>query len=283
LTPEQVRRLREVPGFKSSPTSFIEPDGAIDYFRRKFIENLGSGVDLKRTILLDAGCHEGWNVLAFLLSGGRLAIGIDMNPEAVRVADEFARILGVRERVVFCHGSITRLPLLDRSVDAVCCIEVLEHLDGGADAALAELNRVARSTVLITTPNKLAPVVAHDTRLPLAHWMPPTRRRWYAKLFGREADDERNVFVTPFQVTRGLADFRLASEFLGFESFRAFEAFFPHYLPYMGEGVSGVRDLGRAKRAVYWLAHRLFGRGSFYVLPSLTARFERRVASTQER
>jgi hypothetical protein len=158
----------------------------------------------------------------------------------------------------------------------VCCIEVLEHLYGGADAALSELNRVARKIVWITTPNKLCPVVAHDTRLPLAHWMPPDKRGWYARLFGRQADDERNVFVTPFQLARGLPDFRLESGFCGFESFAAFAASFPHYLPYMGEGVAGVRDLRGAKRAAFGLSYRLLGRRSFYVLPSLTGLFTRR-------
>ncbi len=280
LTEDQIRELREVPGFKNSPTGFIAPDGALDYFRRKFADNLARHCDLSRTILLDAGCHEGWNLLAFLLAGGRLAIGIDMNAEALRVADEFARILGVRDRVLFCNGSVTRLPIVDRSADVACCIEVLEHLDGGAEAALSELNRVARHVVWITTPNKLCPVVAHDTRLPLAHWLPPRRRRWYARLFGREADDEQNVFVSPFEVARGLPDFRLEPGFCGFESFAAFAAFFPHYLPYMGEGVAGVRDLGRAKRAVYGLAYGLLGRRSYYVLPSLTGLFTRRSAQS---
>jgi hypothetical protein len=276
LTEEQVRLLREVPGFKNSPTGFIAPDGALDYFRKRFVDNLAKHCDLSRTVLLDAGCHEGWNLLAFVLAGGRLAIGIDMNAEALRVGDEFARILGVRDRVLFCHGSVTRLPIADRSADVACCIEVLEHLDGGADAALAELNRVARKVVWITTPNKLCPVVAHDTRLPLAHWLPPNRRGWYARLFGREADDEHNVFVTPGQISRGLEGFQLESRFCGFESFEAFAASFPHYLPYMGDGVAGVRDLGRAKRAVYGLAYGLLGRRSYYVLPSLTGLFLRR-------
>jgi len=275
-TEEQIRQMREVPGFKDSPTGFIEPNGALDYFRRKFADNLARNCDLSRTVMLDAGCHEGWNLLAFVLAGGRLAIGIDMNAHALRVADEFARILGVRDRVLFLQGSVMQLPIADRSADVVCCIEVLEHLDGGADTALTELNRVARRVVWIATPNKLCPVIAHDTRLPLAHWLPPRRRGWYARLFGRQADDEGSIFVTPFQVERGLADFRLDSGFFGFESFAAFEASFPHYLPYMGEGVAGVRDLGRAKRTVYGLAYRLFGRRSFYVLPSLTGQFLRR-------
>ncbi|MBL8861148.1 MAG: class I SAM-dependent methyltransferase [Planctomycetes bacterium] len=280
LTDAQIEALRAVPGFANSPTGFIAPDGALDYFKRKIVDNLARRCDLSRTVLLDAGCHEGWNLLAFLLAGGRFAIGVDMNAEALRVAAEFARILGLTDRALFCHGSVTRLPIADRSVDVACCVEVLEHLDGGADAALSELNRVARRIVWVTTPNKLCPVVAHDTRLPLAHWLPPHRRGGYARLFGREADDERNTFVTPFQVLRGLADFRLDSGFAGFESFAAFEAFFPHYLPYMGPGVAGIRDLGRAKRLAFGLSYGLLRHRSFYVLPSLTGLFLRRDAAS---
>ncbi len=277
-TAEQLARLRAVPGFKDSPTGFIDPAGALDYFRRKVVDNLARHCDLSRAVLLDVGCHEGWNLLAFLLAGGRLALGVDRNAEALRVAREFGRILGVEERMLCCHGSVTALPIRDRSVDLVCCVEVLEHLDGAADAALAELARVARRVVWITTPNKLCPVVAHDTRLPFAHWLPPHRRGAYARLFGRQADDEHNVFVTPGQVLRGLKPFRLEPGFYGFPSFAEFEAFFPHYLPYMGEGVAGVRGLGRAKRTAFALADRLLGPKAFHVLPSLTGLFVREEA-----
>jgi 2-polyprenyl-3-methyl-5-hydroxy-6-metoxy-1,4-benzoquinol methylase len=277
LSAEQVERMRAFPAFRDSPTGFLDPAGALDYFRRRYADILAGLGPLRDAVLLDAGCHEGWNLLAFLLAGGRKALGVDMNREALGVAHEFARIAGVRERLFLAHASVTELPFADRSVDLVSCIEVLEHL-GGADRgreALRELARVARRVVLVSTPNKLSPVVAHDTRLPFAHWLPPRLRRPYAKLFRRTRDDEGNVFLGPFTVDRSLAGFRRRPGFLGFPTLREFEACFPHYLPYMGEGVAGVRGLGKAKRAYYRTLNALLGRHSYYVLPSLTAVFAR--------
>jgi len=275
LSEEQVRRLREVPEFKDGPTGFISPNGALDYLQRKYIVNLSRYCDLSRSIMLDCGCHEGWNIFAFLLEGGRMAIGVDTNEVALSVARKFARIMGVDDRVLFCRASVTELPVRDRGVDLLCCIETLEHLDGDADRALVEINRVARQLVLVTTPNKLFPIVAHDTRLPFAHWLPRRWRRTYARLLAREKEEEGSIFLTPFQITRGLADFRLVSKFLGFDSFKDFLGSYPHYLPYMGSGVAGVRDLSKAKRAFYRLVHWAFQQGSFYVLPSLTGIFRR--------
>lgn len=276
-TPGQIERLRAVPEFKNSPTGFILPDRALDYFCRKYVINLSRHVDLSVATLLDCGCHEGWNVLAFLLAGGRRAIGVDTNKAALGVARQFARILEVEDRALFCQASVTQLPLGDQSVDVVCCIETLEHLYGAADQALAEIARVARRLVLLTTPNLIFPVVAHDTRLPFAHWLPPRWRRPYARAFGRSEEDEGNLFVTPCQVVRGLHGFRLVSRFLGFASFAEYVHFFPHYLPYMGSGRE--RDLPRVQRWFYAAVHAIFGRASFYVLPSLTGIFERRESS----
>ena len=275
LTTEQVERMRSLPAFRDSPTGFIDPGGAVDYFRRRYVDILASTATLGDAVLLDAGCHEGWNLLAFLLAGGRRAVGIDMNREALHVAQEFARIAGVRDRMLLAHASVTELPFADRSIDLVCCIEVLEHLGGAGPQALGELGRVARRVVLVSTPNKLSPVVAHDTRLPFAHWLPPRLRRPYARLFRRTKDDEGNLFVSPFTVDRRLRGFRRRRGFLGFPTLRQFEACFPHYLPYMGDGVAGVRGLGGAKRAYYRTLNALLGSAAYYVLPSLTAVFER--------
>ena len=273
LTQEQVQRLRSVPEFRDSPTGFIQPDRALDYFRRKYVVNLKRHLDLSRTTMLDCGCHEGWNVFAFLLAGGRRAFGVDTNTAALGVAQQFARILEVDDRALFCHASVTELPFADQSVDVVCCIETLEHLYGDADRALAEIDRVARRIVLLTTPNRLFPIVAHDTRLPFAHWLPPRWRRPYTRAFRRSEEDEENLFLTPFQIMRGLRSFRLVSKFLGFPSFAEFVRFYPHYLPYMGSG--GERDLPRVQRWFYAAVHAILGQASYYVLPSLTGIFER--------
>jgi ubiquinone/menaquinone biosynthesis C-methylase UbiE len=63
--------------------------------------------------------------------------------------------VGLRQaRQPVFRSSIDRLPFADASVDLVTCCEVLEHLPPTlVPAALAELSRVARKTVLITVPH----------------------------------------------------------------------------------------------------------------------------------
>jgi hypothetical protein len=67
-----------------------------------------------------------------------------------------------------------RLPFPDRSFDVVHSSAVIEHV-GSAErqrAFLAELFRVARRGVFVTTPNRWFPIEFH-TVLPMVHWLPP--------------------------------------------------------------------------------------------------------------
>ncbi|UCE58727.1 MAG: class I SAM-dependent methyltransferase [Phycisphaerales bacterium] len=271
MTDSQLQRMRDVLEALAGPYSFLSPRDTLDFFHRKHITNLAHYCDISRCVLVDCGCGHGWNVLAFLLAGGRMAIGVDFEEVKLKIATEFIRILELTDRALFCRASVTNLPVADNGIDLSTCIETLEHLDGGADSALAELQRVTRSAVLVTTPNKLSPIISHDTRLPLAHWMPAGLRRVYAKAFGRLDDDKGNTFLSPFQITRGLRGFRLASRFLAFPSFDAFADSYPHYLPYIGAGT--WRTLSGAQRRAYAMIDRIYGRRSFYVLPSLTGVF----------
>ena len=52
-----------------------------------------------------------------------------------------------------CRASVYELPFADASFDLVVCCEVLEHLDT-PDRALAEIARVARRAVIVSTPRE---------------------------------------------------------------------------------------------------------------------------------
>jgi len=271
---EQAARMRAIPEFAANPYGFLSPAETLDYFQRKYIANLRSYCDISRSVLVDCGCGHGWNALAYLLHGGWKAIGVDTDEIRLGVAKRFAEILGLSDRSLFCCASIAALPFADRSVDIFSSIETLEHLSGAANGALREIARTADSLVLVSTPNKAFPVVAHDTRLPLAHWMPPRFRKYYARLFRREDRDAGNLFVTPWQIVRAFSDFQLASNFLGFRSYAEYSAMYPHYLPYIGGGHRA--NLPWIQRTFYSMSFRVLGRRSFYVLPSLTGIFRRR-------
>lgn len=78
------------------------------------------------------------------------------------------------------------LPFADRSFDYVHAAAVLEHVGDAARQTrfLAELWRVARKGVFVTTPNRWFPIEVH-TVLPLLHWLPPELYRRVLRRIGR--------------------------------------------------------------------------------------------------
>ncbi len=91
------------------------------------------------------------------------------------------RFPGVR----FVPGDGRSLPFEDRSFDIVHASAVIEHVGTRADQArlLAELWRVARVGIVVTTPNRWFPVELH-TSLPLLHWLPAPLHRTVLRRLG---------------------------------------------------------------------------------------------------
>jgi hypothetical protein len=82
--------------------------------------------------------------------------------------------------VVFRRADGRELPFADDSFDVVHSSAVLEHVGSSENQHrfIAELTRVARRIVFLTTPNRWFPVEFH-TVLPLVHWLP---KRWFRSL-----------------------------------------------------------------------------------------------------
>lgn len=94
--------------------------------------------------VLDVGCGEG------LLADHLIRLRRPVRFDACDV--DLARLApGLHPGLSFQTASVYQLPHPDRSVDLVVCCEVLEHLHDPA-AGLAELARVARRAVLLSTP-----------------------------------------------------------------------------------------------------------------------------------
>lgn len=100
--------------------------------------------------LLDVGCGEGvvTERLAALLPHVRV-VGLDVDDPAL--ARSWRERRG--ENLAFRPGSAYRLPFADGSFDVALAIEVLEHLER-PEQAVAELARVARRGIVVSTPRE---------------------------------------------------------------------------------------------------------------------------------
>lgn len=121
--------------------------------------------------LLDVGVtsdesYEASNYLElwYPYKGRITAVGLD---EESTLPDRFPGMKYVR-------ADGCQLPFANDSFDIVHSSAVLEHVgsDLNQQRFLAELIRVARRAVFITTPNRWFPIEFHSL-LPIVHWLPP--------------------------------------------------------------------------------------------------------------
>jgi hypothetical protein len=123
---------------------------------------------------------------------------------------------------------------------------------------------------LLTTPNALFPVIAHDSRLPLAHWLPKPVRRSYAARFNRLEQEEGNDFLTPADLGLLRHYFRPVARYQTFASYNEFLSFYPHYMPY---GPAAHRNRHRAPlslRLFVLFAGLLLGNDAYRISPNLS-------------
>jgi SAM-dependent methyltransferase len=272
-TPAQVAAIRAVSHLATGGYRDLDVAATLVFYRRRYVDQLAKLYPVTAdTVIADVGAGYGWLAIAFALTTPARVVAIELDAERLAAGRQIAAILGVEDRITWRSEGLGQIGLADRSVDVAYCIEVLEHVQGNR-AALVDLARLARDLVIVTTPNKWFPVIAHDTRLPFCHWLPLALRRPYARLFGRGDWENDNVFWSPLALRRGLAGFEPISGFLHYPSLADYVATYPFYLPYNGGSVQ--HRVGGAKLAYYRLAE-LFGRHSSFVMPNLAAVYRRR-------
>jgi ubiquinone/menaquinone biosynthesis C-methylase UbiE len=103
----------------------------------------------KQDILLDIGCGSGVQIKEVGASGYALAIGVDINWNAIR----FARGKSL-PNTEFIVADAQHLPIKPASVDKVICAEIIEHLIFPQNLII-EISNVLKKDgeVVITTPN----------------------------------------------------------------------------------------------------------------------------------
>jgi len=264
VTEEQLARIRQIEHFGYSIYGKLDLNALLDEYMSDFVEPLLRLAGPPRTVA-DIGAGYGWLSLAFALATDARVTAVEYNGPRLQAAQRIAAILGVQDRITWLEGSIASLPLDDRSMDAVYCVEVIEHTGVRPDY-VAELCRVSRDVLVITTPNKLFPVINHDTALPFCHWLPLRMRDLYASTFRRRARQDNNLFWSPARLLVSVDDFERVSRFMQFSSY----ADFRELRARRAGGGLGQRCLN----AYLALAARL-GRHSLYVLPNLASTFRR--------
>jgi len=250
----------------------------LDYMRRRFVAPLSRHVDIGTASLLDCASGFGWLSFAYLLAGGSHAVLVEMDEQRLDAARAIARRIGVERRCSFLTERIQDIAIDDDGIDIFASIETLEHVgrDGIRDS-LRNMARIARQAVVLTTPNRIFPVIAHDTELPFAHWLPPAPRRPYAKAAGREALDRSNHFLMPWDLAPLAAKFRPVSSYQTFATRDEYSRFYPHYMPYGPKQVRRWRSGPRAgQRAMQVALAQLLGSWSFALAPNLASLWLRR-------
>ena len=102
--------------------------------------------------VLDVGCGEGRHVINAYLHGDVTAIGIDLNPADLRIAQQrftpFSQPDNPQKHFALQVADATRLPFADHSFDKIICSEVLEHIHD-YEAVLREMRRVLKPKGLL--------------------------------------------------------------------------------------------------------------------------------------
>jgi ubiquinone/menaquinone biosynthesis C-methylase UbiE len=125
---------------------------------------------------------------------------------AVGVDEGAAFLRGTYPGVQYVKADGRSLPFADDSFDYVHASAVLEHVGSASQqlSFIAEVRRVARKGVFLTTPNRWYPIEFH-TILPIVHWLPRRMFRRLMVLLGKEFfSDEQNLNLLSARQLRGM-------------------------------------------------------------------------------
>jgi len=120
------------------------------YFQQRKTEEIVKLLNRRKGFLLDIGCGSGVQIEVIQKSYPRLAIGIDINRNALRYA-RGKNINGAS----FIQADVHHLPFRDSCIDQVISAEIVEHVSR-PELMLNEIRRVLvpDGEVVITTPNE---------------------------------------------------------------------------------------------------------------------------------
>lgn len=273
ISNRQAEEIRAVPHFCDSQYKYLDVEKTLEHFRDRYILNAPIAVDaFAGKTVADVGCGYGWLAMAYANWTDARVVAIELDAPRLEAGRRIATILGLADRIDWRVGSVTAIPLADRAATIVYCIEVLEHIQRDR-GAFRELQRVAATYLVLTTPNLLSPVIGHDTLLPFCHWLPFPLRHAYATLLGRQRMNQNNLFWSAIVVARELDQFRRISRFLHYQSIDDYVATFPYYSPY---GRYAMKKKISTLSYLYLKAMSLMGPYSHLFMHNVAGTFQRR-------
>ncbi len=274
VSESESEKMRDIPHFKDSDRAELNINQSFDWYVTHIVEQIfkfESNVEIRS--IADIGTGYGWLAIAFALKTKARIVAVEPDLRKLVAARRIAEIFGVADRIQWCVCSIGKLPFADQAIDATCCLEVIEHI-GDDPALVQDIARITKELLVITTPNKIFPIVIHDTALPFCHWLPPGRARdWYAAAFGRRAAQENNRFWSPRKLLAALADFERESTFLQFRDYRDYVEAERRQTQARDRTIRGVL---RSMLRKYYRAAACTGKASWYLLPNLASTYRRR-------
>ncbi|HEU4403235.1 MAG TPA: class I SAM-dependent methyltransferase [Candidatus Polarisedimenticolia bacterium] len=144
----------EARGFRDNP-NYVATKALVDW-------DLLEGLDLRDMEALNVGCFEPIDEMHFARQVRRWT-AVDVNPEAVRMAERVARAElapALCERLSFRVEDATRLSFPDRTFDLAVSFSAIEHIPAAPDRgrALREMTRVLKpgGHLVVTVPNKFS-------------------------------------------------------------------------------------------------------------------------------
>lgn len=272
------KKIQSVAHLQNSIYRDLDISATINYFFKRYVQPLSTRFNISESTVVDCGAGFGWFSFAYILAGGKQVIAVDLEEQRLDAAVNVARILGIEHKIQFIQSAIQDIDLPGNAAEIFVSIETLEHVgQENIRPALLRIKEIASRGVLITTPNKLFPVIAHDTRLPFVHWFSPNVRRLFTRLFKRGHLDFGNQFVSPFDMEVLLDKFYPDTTCLTFRNYEEYLAHFPVYLPYgRQESKRWLAKPSSILAAYYKFASHSFGLKSYWVMPSLAVLFVRR-------
>tara|TARA_R110000868_G_scaffold259361_9_gene517449 strand:+ start:54228 stop:55064 length:837 start_codon:yes stop_codon:yes gene_type:complete len=268
LTSDQVQEISELPFLRNTEYYNLDFQKTLEYIIKRYIQPLNEHLDLSTSTLVDCGAGFGWLAFGFLLSGGKHATLCDIDEPRLKDAERIAEILNIKDKCDFIAAPMQELPFHENQFDIFVSVETLEHVgDPHIDACIELISKSTDKLVILTTPNKFFPLVLHDNKIPMSHWIPSSKRSLYTNLFGVKGKPE-NDFVSPLRLKPLRQKFAPVSTTLTFKSYKDWKSSYPFYSPYNYSN----RWKDKAPfflRCVYFSLAKIFGKNSYYFSPNL--------------